>query len=92
MKKFKNILVKDKSLKSTEEVAKFLHSLADRIAEKKIKFAQGDDETEVDLPENLLFSIKAREKELRKKGLTRRITFQLRWLDGKEQYAPLEVK
>jgi amphi-Trp domain-containing protein len=92
MKKFKNILVKDKSLKTTEEVAKFLHTLADRIAEKKVKFAQGEVETEVELPDNLCFSVKAREKELRKKGLTRKLTFRLFWSDGKDFHTPLEVK
>jgi amphi-Trp domain-containing protein len=92
MKKNKNILVKSKSEKSTVEVAKFLHAIADRIEAGKIKFAQGEQETELEIPNHTRFSVKAREKDLKNKGLSRKVTFQLHWFEGKDELLPLEVK
>jgi amphi-Trp domain-containing protein len=92
VKKLKKKLVKSKSQKGVKDVAAMLRTIADRIEAKKIIFSQGEVETEVELPENLYFSIRAHEKELKRKGLSHRITIQIRWFDRKDEIAPLQIK
>lgn len=92
MKKHTNILVKSRFRKEAPEIAKFLHLIADKVSDKKIKFAQGELETELALPDHIEFSVKAREKELNKKGLRRKITLELQWFEGGDGLAPIEVK
>ena len=92
MKRMKNLLVKSKGLKSTEEIAEMLHKIANRVAEKKIMFTQGEEETEVIIPDQLFFAIRANEKELKKKGLVRRINLQLRWYQGGKEEKQVDIK
>jgi amphi-Trp domain-containing protein len=88
----KNILIKNKSLKSNEEVAKMLHTIADRIAEKKIRFENGEQETEIVVPENMVFTVKAHNKQLRRKGPKHKISLNIHWMEKQNQSVQLEVK
>lgn len=92
MKKQKHLLVRNKSFKTNEEIAQFLHALASRVKEKKIRFAQGEEETDVDLPDQLAFRIKASETKHRKKGLCRKVTLQMKWYEGAGVHTPVEVR
>ena len=81
MKKSKKLLVKDKKWESTEEIANFFKLISEKIASKKITLVQGPDETSIELPERVLLSVAASEKETRK-GLSHKINFKLSWVDG----------
>ena len=91
MKNLKTMLVKSKNRKTAEETSRLMHTIADKIAEKKIKFAQGMQESEVVLPDHLIFTISATEKKLKRKGLTRRINLQVKWYEGNDTGTPIEI-
>jgi amphi-Trp domain-containing protein len=92
MKRKKRTLVKTKGMKSTGEVANLLHKIAGRVEAKKIRFIQGELDTEVELPDEVLFTLRAKESETKKKGLERCVNFTIRWRDGEEKHEPIDVK
>jgi amphi-Trp domain-containing protein len=91
MKNYKKLLVKSKNRKNSAELADFLHKIADKIAEKKITFIQGEERTEVEIPDNMLFKISAKEHQLKKKGLSTIITFKVKWFQHENAKIPVEV-
>ena len=87
----KQMLIKNKSFKSNDEVAQLLHKIADRIAERKIRFIDGETETEVLLPDSLKFTLKAYQKQFPRKGDSKKLIFHLQWLEGQKKSAPIEI-
>ena len=81
MKKYKKVIVKDKKLDNTTDVADFLSRIAEKIAQKKVTFVQGSGETTIDLPDRVLFKVEAKEKESRN-GMSHSISFKIRWTEG----------
>jgi amphi-Trp domain-containing protein len=92
MKRTKKTLVRTKGTRKTADVAGLLHKIADRIAAQKIRFIQGASDTEVELPDDVYFSLRAKEAETKKKGLRRTVTFQISWREGEEKHEPVDVK
>jgi len=79
MKKQKKVLFNNKSLKKSTELAELLHTMADKVAEEKIVFQDGGNETCIELPEEVIFQIKAKEVTS-KRGIKHNVSLKLKWM------------
>lgn len=86
------ILFKTKERKGREEVADFLHQLADKVATGSLTLKQGEEKVTLDLPENLIFEVKAQDKQKPKKGTRHQIEVELKWYDNQDDDSPLELE
>lgn len=80
MKKQKKMLFNNKSLKKSTDLAGFLHTIADKIADKKIVIQENGNEICIELPEELMLHIKAKEVAS-KKGVKHSVTIKFKWMD-----------
>ena len=80
MKKQKKMLFNNKSLMKSTDLAVFLHTIADKVAEKKIVIQEEGNETCIELPEELIFQMKAKEATS-KKGIKHSVALKLKWTD-----------
>jgi amphi-Trp domain-containing protein len=76
----KNVLVKSKERRSIEDVAEFLHQLADRLVENELVVQQGNDEVTVTVPNQVTMKLKIKEK-LKKRKTKHSLKLGLKWVE-----------
>lgn len=77
----KNILLKSKDRRALLSVASFLQELGKRLEEGKVTLHQGSEEIVIEVPDDVLLSVKAKEKT-RKRGMKHTFAVQITWFDG----------
>ena len=80
MKKQKKMLFDNKTLKKTTDLAGFLHTIADKIAQKKVVIQENGNEICIELPEELTLQMKAKEVAS-KKGVKHSVILKFGWMD-----------
>ncbi len=85
-------LLKSKDYKSREEVSKFLHELADKIASGSVSMAQGDQDHTFQIPDSIVLEIEAEQKDKGIKGLQQELEIELKWYEGGRNGDPLKLK
>ncbi len=86
------ILFKSKERKGRKEVSDFLHQLADKIAAGNLVLRQGQDEVNLEIPENLILEVEVEDEHKRKKGRRRQLEIELKWYDNEDEGGPLELE
>ncbi len=76
----KNVLVKSKERRSIEDVAEFLHQLADRLVENELVVQQGNEEVTVTVPNQVTMKLKIKEK-LKKRKTKHSLKLGLKWTE-----------
>jgi amphi-Trp domain-containing protein len=82
----KNVLVKSKERRSIEDVAEFLHQLADRLVENELVVQQGagptgpTEEVTVTVPNQVTMKLKIKEK-LKKRKTKHSLKLGLKWVE-----------
>ncbi len=86
------VLFKSKERKSRKDVSDFLHQLADKIAAGNLMLRQGQDEVNLELPDNLVLEVEVEDEQKHKKGLRHQLEIELKWYDNDDAGAPLELE
>ena len=86
----KNILIKSKEQRTTEDIAAFLRQLADRLEQNEVVLQRGDEETSLEVPNRVTFKLKVKEK-LKKRRTKRQLKIALKWQDGDKKGDVLKV-
>ena len=77
------ILFKSEEKKDLQSVAAFLHQLADKLAGNQLILRQGNQEIEVDIPDNVVLELKIEEEDKkRKKQMS--LEVEIEWIVGDE--------
>lgn len=77
----KSIIFESEETKALAEVADFLRTLADRLAEGRLTFRRGSEEVNLVLPQNVVLELKVEEKV--KKGRTKHhLEVEIEWMEG----------
>jgi amphi-Trp domain-containing protein len=90
MKRKKAVLIKSKERKNIEEVADFLHAVADKLVDKKLVLQRNDEEASVTIANNVLLGVKVTEKQ-KKRGMGRMLKFKIKWSDSDENGVGLKL-
>lgn len=77
------VLFKSETKKNVQAVADFLHQLADKIAVQEVVLKQGGNELKLQIPTNVVFEIKVKEKTKPSKPQVKKVfEVELEWLEG----------
>ena len=85
-------LFKSKERKGRQEVAEFLRQLADKVAAGSLVLRQGQDEVNLELPENVILEVEVEDVQKRKKGVQHKLEIELKWYDNDDAGGPLELE
>lgn len=77
----KNILIKSKERRNTQDIAAFLRQLADRLEQNEIALQRGDEEISIEVPNRVTFKLKVKEK-VKKRETKHQLKMTLKWQDG----------
>ncbi len=86
------VLFKSKERKSRQEVSDFLHKLADKVASGNLVLKQGQEEVNLELPDNLILEIEVEDEHKRNKGVRHELEIELKWYDNDDAGGPLELE
>jgi len=78
----KTRLFKNKERKHRSDTGAFLRRLADKISDGRVVLGRGQDQTTLQLSEDLLLEIKAEDKEKAGKGIRHSLEIKFRWFDS----------
>jgi len=84
-------LFKSKERKGRQEVADFLHQLADKVASGSLVLKQGADEVNIQLPDNVILEVEVEDEQKRKKGVQHKLEIELKWYDNDDDGGPMEL-
>ena len=85
-------MFKSKEVLSREEVAAFLHQLADKIAAGRVTLQQGKNDLPLKLPADLLLEVEV-EDEHKKRGIEHCLEVEIKWYDeGMAKRGSLKLK
>lgn len=75
-------LFQSKERKSREEASALLRELADKISEGSVILKQGEEQTTLELPQNIIFEIDAKEKRKNGQNVKQKLEIELSWIEG----------
>ncbi len=75
-------LFKSKERRTRNEVSTFLKDLAAKIDEGQVLLRQGNQETNLELPDNVKFEVEADQKQKKHKGLKYSLEVEIEWYEG----------
>ena len=85
----KGIIFESEEPKNITEVAEFLRTLADRLAQGRVTFQKGAEEVVLLFPQNVVLEIKVEQKQ--KKGKTKHhLEIEIEWVEG-ENTGPVSI-
>lgn len=73
-----------------QNVAAFLHQLADKVASGKVVLRSGNQEIVLDIPNNVVLELKA-EEEAKKNKTQRSLEIEIEWNVGDESGGPVTL-
>lgn len=77
----KNVLIKSKERRNTQDIAAFLRQLADRLEQNEITLQRGSEEISMEVPSRVSFKLKVKEKT-KKRRTKHGLKVTLKWQDG----------
>jgi amphi-Trp domain-containing protein len=84
-------LFKSEERKNRSAVSSFLHQLADKIDAGQVVLRQGQEGITLDLPQNLILEIQVEDEDKRSKGIQHSLEVEIKWYDGDNANAALEL-
>jgi len=86
-------LFKSEERKDRSEVSRFLHHLADKVAEGDVVLSHGREELSLSLPSNVILEVQAEDEEKGARGTQHSLEVEIKWFDeGDEGEGTLELK
>ena len=85
-------LFKSEERRSRQEVAAFLHALADKIDAGEVILGQGRNEVTLALPPQLILEVQVEDEEKGVKGTQHSLEVELKWSDDMAESGPLELR
>ncbi len=79
------VLFKSKERKGRQEIADFLHQLADKIAAGNLILRQGQEEVNLEIPDNLILEVEVEDEHKSKKGVRRQLEIEIKWYDNEDK-------
>lgn len=73
-----------------EDASTFLHQLADKLAEGRVLLRQGQEETELHVPDRLILEVQVEDEDKKTKGVQHSLEVEIKWFDT-EQGGPVEL-
>ena len=83
-------LFKSEERMSRGDVSGFLRQLADKLAQGQVVLRQGQDETVLDLPENVVLEVQVEDEDKKAKGVQHSLEVEIKWFDS-EQGGPVQL-
>jgi amphi-Trp domain-containing protein len=77
----KNVLIKSKERRNTQDIAAFLRQLADRLEQYEITLERGDEAISIEVPNRVTFKLTVKEK-VKKRRTKHQLKMALKWQDG----------
>ena len=68
----------------------FLHQLAEKLAEGRVLLRQGDEETELHVPDNVILEVQVEDEDKKAKGVQHSLEVEIKWFDT-DQGGPVEL-
>lgn len=84
-------IFKSEERKSRSELSSFLQQLAEKVAGGSVVLRQGGQETNLDLPHNLILEIQVEEEDKKSKGTQHSLEIEIKWFEGDDSGGPLEL-
>jgi len=84
------ILFSSEEKKDLQDVAEFLHQLADKLAENNVIFRRGTEELVVEIPNNVVLEIKV-EEELKRDKTQQSLEIEIEWIVGETDSGGVEL-
>ena len=83
-------LFKSEERMTRRDASTFLRQLADKLADGRVVLRQGQEETELRLPQNLVLEVQVEDEDKKTKGVQHSLEVEIKWFDA-EQGGPLEL-
>lgn len=83
-------LFKSEERMTRGDASSFLRQLADKLAEGRVVLRQGEEEMELQLPQQLVLEVQVEDEDKKTKGVQHSLEVEIKWFDG-EQRGPLEL-
>lgn len=83
-------LFKSEERMSRGDASSFLHQLADKLAEGRVVLRQGQEETELHVPDRLILEVQVEDEDKKTKGVQHSLEVEIKWFDT-EQGGPVEL-
>ena len=81
------VLFKSEEKRDTQEIAKFLHELADRVAMREVILRKGEEELALALPSVMVLEVKAEEETSKAGKVHYSLEVELEWKPGQGEKA-----
>ena len=78
------VLFSSEEPRTRQDVAAFLHQLADKVEQGRVILRQGKEEISLDIPAKVVLELKA-EEEIKKKKTQRTLEVEIEWIVGGEE-------
>lgn len=84
-------LFKSEERKSRPEVTAFLRELADKIDSGQVILRQSEEQTTLEIPQNLVLEIQVDNEDKKHKGVQHSLEIEITWYDDDAKRGPLEL-
>lgn len=84
-------LFKSEERRNRADISRFLHELADKVAQGRVALSQGAEEVVLQLPQNLILEVQVEDEDKRSKGTQHSLEVEIKWFDDDAQGGPLEL-
>jgi amphi-Trp domain-containing protein len=84
-------LFKSEDRWNRSEVSRFLHQMADKIADGEVTLRQGKEELTLTMPFNLILEVQVEDEDKKRKGIQHSLEIEIKWFDSDEAGGPLEL-
>lgn len=84
-------LFKSEERKSRDEVSTFLRELADKVGGGDVVFRQGQEETRVQLSDNVVLEIQVEDEDKGQKGTQHSLEVEIKWFDDDARGGPMQL-
>ena len=83
-------LFKSEERMTRGDASTFLHQLADKLADGRVVLRQGEEVTELQLPDQMVLEVQVEDEEKKTKGVQHSLEVELTWFDN-ERGGPVEL-
>ncbi len=78
-------LFKSEERKNRSEVSDFLHQLADKISNGQVVLSRGDEDINLQLPQNVILEVQVEDEDKGRKGTQHSLEVEIKWYDNDDQ-------
>lgn len=83
-------LFKSEEQINRSELSRFLHQLADKISTGEVLLKQGQEELQLQIPQNLILEVQVEDEDKAARGIQHSLEVEIKWFDD-QRGGPLEL-